>query len=376
MRPEDRARLTQRLPVGSPTSDAHAVKALGIYAPNWETLRQEILADLTAGPPYGIGWWAPHPGTSRRILISDQLYACTCSVLENLAEAALHKLEFLEWADHDSDLHANAVTRADGALVAQLPVPKTAMDVLTPKMTRLHLTGALRALSAALDCLAGTTIGVVALPMSILRADFQKLRRRSGNSDQSHLIQREFAATLEQLIDESGPQGWIEWVLTFRNMLVHRGRRTEMVQLLPRLPVVYGPDGQPVPRMRVVTQLPSDPDRSDIEVLLDASVAPVLTEPAERTLSGVLQSTLNMIERIGERLLHVWRTRRADPETLPQPTEQWRNGVSSRSGGFSGYASGSCPYEPSVLVSDPIAFKRMKAAALDDAARPLWTGFE
>ena len=42
-----------------------------------------ILADPTDAP-YGVGWWAPHPGTSRRILMSDLLYACTASVSTNL----------------------------------------------------------------------------------------------------------------------------------------------------------------------------------------------------------------------------------------------------------------------------------------------------
>ena len=54
-----------------------------------------ILADPTDAP-YGVGWWAPHPGTSRRILMSDLLYACTASVSTNLVEAGIHLLELID----------------------------------------------------------------------------------------------------------------------------------------------------------------------------------------------------------------------------------------------------------------------------------------
>jgi hypothetical protein len=30
------------------------------------------------------------------------------------------------------------------------------------------------------------------------------------------------------MIDNAAPEGWFEWLLNFRNMLVHRGRRLEI----------------------------------------------------------------------------------------------------------------------------------------------------
>ena len=102
-----------------------------------------------------------------------------------------------------------------------------------------------------------------------------------------------FAQKFEALIAMTGPAGWLDWTLQFRNMLVHRGRRIEIGQFVPRTPVLYGADGQPVPRVRVVTHLARDPSRSDVEVFLDADQPspPVLTEDAEQTLRGIFAST-------------------------------------------------------------------------------------
>ena len=57
-----------------------------------------------------LGWWAPYPGTSRRILISDHLYNCVRSVETNLVEARLHLIEAMDFWERESDFHARAVS--------------------------------------------------------------------------------------------------------------------------------------------------------------------------------------------------------------------------------------------------------------------------
>ena len=75
MRPTDLARLNAPYPEDdTDPPEAAAMAALGMELPHWTTLETHIFADFTEQPPYGIGWWAPDPGTSRRILIADQLY--------------------------------------------------------------------------------------------------------------------------------------------------------------------------------------------------------------------------------------------------------------------------------------------------------------
>jgi hypothetical protein len=178
MRPTDHARLDEPYPENSNPPDAAAMAALGIELPHWAALEAEIFADFEEQPPYGIGWWVPDPGTSRRILIADQLFCCVTSVAGNMTEAALHWLEFLDAADRDSDRSVDAVKMENGRLTVAPPPARSPLDQLAPEFVRVHQAGIVRALASSLDCLAGVVIGVVALPMSILRADFDRARAR------------------------------------------------------------------------------------------------------------------------------------------------------------------------------------------------------
>ena len=154
MRPADIARLSQPYPDGDDRSTTEAARALDVQTPNWEALERRIFNDFTTDQPYGIGWWAPHPGTSRRILISDQLYACTTSVSTNLIEAGVHWLELLDAVDREDTFQANVIQIVDGQPQICARPRMTPLESLGPDMVRLHEVGIARALSGALDCVA------------------------------------------------------------------------------------------------------------------------------------------------------------------------------------------------------------------------------
>jgi len=356
--------------------------ALGVAIPKWQELGEAIFRDLSTKPPYGVAWWAPHPGASRRILISDQLFACAQSVSDNMIESAIHWLEFREASERLSDRFANVVVLEDGKPVVRMPRPESPLEELSLYTVRLHYVGCARALAGALDCMAGTIIGVSALPTPILRADFRRVRGLlfkktvAVAATESERRQAGLATELERLVGSAGPEGWLDWALAFRNMLVHRGRRIEIGQYIPRTPVLYAPDGRPVPRVRVVTHLPLDPGRSDVEVFLEPSRTPVLTEDVEQTLDGLLKSTKALIEGAAQALSEVWNWRRAHPDSLHQPKEQWPDGASSEATGFSGYAPGSFKYSPDMMTTHPVILQRILAAALDDQSRDQWLTFD
>jgi len=380
MRAADLARLNEPYPEDLEPTDEDARAAIGIRLPHWASLESEVFADLVEQQPYGIGWWAPAPGTSRRILIADQLSCCLASVPGNMTEAALHWLEYLDAADRDSARLAHAVKMLRDGPVIDPPRPHCASEQLAPDFVRVHQAGLIRAIASALDCLAGVIIGVAALPQNILKADFKQARtvlaRIDGSASSGKKAQADFAALLESAIAAAGPQGWLDWTLDLRNMLVHRGRRIELGQYLPITPVLLGSDGRPAPRARRVSHLPRDPGRSDIEVFIDTPWNVVLHEDAAGTLQGVMNSTVLLLEAAAGYLLDLWRWRRAHPGDLRQPAVQWNNGPSKQSTSFNGYAPDSLPLKPSLGVMHPTTARRLRAAAVDDAARPQWATFD
>jgi len=385
MRSSDIIRLSQPYGGDPDVPTPGPATALDVAMPTLDELLAVILADLSTDLPYGIGWWAPHPGTARRILISDQLYSCTESVSTNMIEAALHLLELGDYTDRHSDRMANCLTIKNGRLSVKAPRPSNPLEELGIQILRMHVVGVARALAGALDCLAGTIIGVVALPHPILKADFDRVRRHfrkltANVGSDGERVQAAFADKLEQLINLAGPPGWLDWELEFRNMLVHRGRRIELGQFIPREPMLFGPSGEPIPRIRVVTHLPRDPGCSDVEVLLESSkvsvLTSVLTEDADQTLRGLFESTKLLIEDIAHALLEVWNWRRTHPSSLTQPREQWPGGLSAKSTGFPGYAPGSYQYTPNLGMTHPVIARRMTAAALYDKSRSQWETFD
>ncbi len=244
----------------------------------------------------------------------------------------------------------------------------------------IHYAGIVRALASALDCLAGAITGVAGLPTSILKADFSKARRGlskiSGAPNDGAKMQAHFAASLEASVAAAGPPGSLEWTLDLRNMLVHRGRRIEYGQFVPRTPVLYGADALPVMRVRRVMHLPRDPGRSDVEVFLDTPWTLVLSEEGEHTLQGLIGSTKALIETTAKDLLDFWQWRRNHPASLCQPAKQWQEGRSTKSTGFNGYARGTLELAPGMATVHPDVARRIHSAALDDSARTLWATFD
>ena len=384
MRPADIARLSQPYPDGPDKRTTGPTRALGVQTPNWEELERRIFSDFTTEQPYGIGWWAPHPGTSRRILISDQLYACTTSVSTNLIEAGVHWLELLDAGDREDTFQADVIQIVDGQPQICARPRLTPLESLGPDMVRLHQVGVARALSGALDCAAGTIIGVMALPLSILKADFIGVQRYFGRrraaTTEGETRQEQFAIQLTETIGRVGPAGWLDWVLNFRNMLVHRGRRIEMGQFVPREPVLCDASGRPIQRARVVTHLPLEPDRSDMDVHREPELPPVLTEDVRQTLEGSMRSVCALVEALGEQLAAAWAWRKEHPAKLSQPWAQWQDvghtTTPNRQPPFAGYAPGSYAYEPGLFVIHPGTATRLRAAALMDRQRHEWRRFD
>lgn len=362
--------------------ESGVASVLGVEVPELRTLEDDILSDFAVDHPYGVGWWAPHPGSSRRILISDQLYSCVHSAGDILLEAGVHWLELLDQLESENHRLADVVKLVGGEPQMKLPPRATPYDEIGTELIRLHVIGVVRALAGALDCLAGVIIGVAGLPTSILRADFAGVRStfakqtKLAANEEGRAIQQQLGARLEVLISAAGPAGWLDWSLGFRNMLVHRGRRRDVGVMVLRPPVLVGPDGTPILRADFVLHLPRDPVRSEVEVLLDASNPAVLEEPAQATLGGLIGSTRRLLDAMAIELRAVWKWRRENANKIPQPKEQWPGGVNMNTQEFLGYRPGIAPFKPEQMTTSEADIRRLRASALDDAARHQWKQFD
>lgn len=350
-------------------------RRIGVETPEINRLYDEITKDLVAEPTFGIGWWAPHLGTKRRIIAGHYLLECVQSIRTNLIEAKLHHLEAVDYWEKESDFLADAVARdAGGKLRTRMPQRSTPEEDLPYRLAALHAIGFFRALVGALDCLGASIIGVLALKENLRHADLHKAIKHLDKA--SHPIQQAFLEKLNRAIADAGPKGWLNWLVDYRNMVVHRGRRTHLNQLMPKSPQIYGADGRVIPRSLLIHQLPTDPYRSQIEAFMDARQPPVLTEQAERTMHGALESTLTLIKTTGAELVESWKVRRDNPSLLPQPKECWPEGLCQKTTGFVGYDPGRLPYRPIGIVASLDAGRQFQTAALSDGLRNLWDSFD
>lgn len=373
MRPTDLENLRRPFGAGDDPELAFP-QAIGVNLPEVETLYREIFNDLDE-INYGVGWWAPHPGTSRRILISHYLLECVRSIRQNLTEAGLHLLEAVDNWDKESTFLADCMSvEPNGQISVHVPHRRCPNDDLARRLATLHAVGFFRAVVAAQDCLGASIIAVLALPKNIQYADLKAAQKALREA--SHPLQSNFLRLLDQTILDAGPLGWVEWITDFRNMATHRGRRININQVIPRQPPLLGPSGRVIPRAMTTEHFPSDPCRSQIEAFINNDRSPVLTEHAEATMRGALDSSITVVRKLCAELITAWKTRRNTPSSLNQPKANWPEDYPSRSTKFSGYRPGTLPFNPAMWVSHRDIEKQFKTAALSDDLRPLWETFD
>ena len=373
MRSQDIANL-ENLFSSSDDPEIAFPKAIGVDTPEVELLYREIFNDLD-DKAFGIGWWAPHPGTSRRILISNYLLECVRSIRTNLTEAALHLLEAVDHWDKEGDFLANCVSVGEnGKPIINVPRRISPVDDLARRMATLHTVGFFRALVGALDCLGASIVGVLALPTSITFANLKSTKKILMKSQNP--IHMSFQAKLDGILVAAGPAGWADWAIDFRNMVTHRGRRVHITQLVPRRVPILGPDGKIIPRATIAEHLPSDPCRSQVEAFLDNIRSPVLTEHAETTFRGALASTTEAIRKSALELSQIWALRRKNPSLLTQPRDNWPTFPDANQTHFNGYSPGSTPYKPTEWRAHSDLYKLFTTAALSDDLRTRWNTFD
>ncbi|MFC1540364.1 hypothetical protein ACFL41_02600, partial [Gemmatimonadota bacterium] len=322
-------------------------------------------------------WWNSDLDDHRRILIGDHLLLCSSSVSTNLLEARLHLSELFDmWSREAHHKERMFDVDDDGNLVQSDDRTNILEALLWGKMGELHATGFIRAVASTLDCLASTIIGVLAIPMPILTADFRKLRRWSTElvtpSSDLEVIQMEYFALLESAIESAGPNEWVEWTIDYRDMAVHRARRLVTGQV-GITSYILNQRGQKIPKAEVTKDFPNSPRMSDVEALRGPEPSFVLTESGEETVRGVMESLLYLLRESTPPLLDIWGNRRDEPDLHYQPKKQWPRIPSVEKRKFEGYSPGTEPFNPKAIFAGEGLSIRLKAAALlDEEYEKFW----
>ena len=377
MRAQDAARLTEKYRADDGRSlDDRFADALGLGLRYLRGLQLEIDGDRDEAH-HGIRWWVLP--LRQRVTIGDYLLDCVKAIEVNAIEAQLHFWEWLDWSDKEDVFIGRSEVRLGQNPPVRLPARTAPADDLHEYMLSLHTAGILRGLGSALDCLAAVIVGVLPLARPIMRASFTRdllealssLPSTTQAATAGERLQGTFRDAFVEELRTAGPNHWHEWIIGYRNMLVHRGRRMGTSALVPSA-------GPPI-RAHAVRVLPSEPELSQVEAwarwgdLIGCGQGSYfLRERAEETLRRALGAVTRLAARTCEHLLPVWRARRADPAALPQPMRQWDRIPMLDPSGFEGFLPGSFELQPDVMVGGPDIQRRMRVAAIDDSSRHLW----
>ena len=260
------------------------------------------------------------------------------------------------------------------------PPRKRPIDDLIDARINIHMNGIFRAAGSVMDCLASIVIGATALEENILRADWAALITRvlkslQESQDEGRKLQLGVRDEIERLL-ASGASDWDQWSNDYRNMLVHRGKRTSL-SWLKRDAHLVNAKGNLIVRAVPVQLLCTDPELSEIEAFtLQDKVLFVFNENGHVTITGLVRDVEALVEGVAQHLVSVWERRRANPQLLPQPVQrQWPKVRRRKRRNFAGYKPGETPFEMQALTVNPRYLDRLKAAALGaDVGGRVWDG--
>ncbi len=215
-------------------------------------------------------------------------------------------------------------------------------------------------------------VGVLGLSTDLLTASFtstlEVLRGAKPKSEPCGRAWHSARVAIEDAISNSGPAGWLEWVLAYRNMYVHRARRLMPSSLKPR-PTVLLADGRSIFHTELVRILPRDPQWSEAQAWRDPERASWLTENAKTTLSEAKDCSAKLIEGTAAVLVEVWRQRRDDPSVIPQPIAEWSNLGLPKPSVFVGFKPGTQVFSPGLIAAGGDTIQRLRSANVMDEHR-------
>ncbi len=340
--------------------------------PKLDLVISALTADLERGDA-GFTWI--NGPTALKVLLSDYAITAATTCSQSVKEAALHLQE------HESALGDRLgvfKAYAQGLVEAGQPVdldPPSEERDLADLRRNIHMVGFFRAIGTALDNVGAMASIVGGLPICVVENfTFPKLIWNMNlNAKASHQAsQDDLIMALGRCSSLSEPDGWLEWSLEMRNMLVHRPRRLWFITTGLSNPST----GQRNSDWSYM--LPRSPEWSDVEMWRSASQIGDNFVPQESSviLNGVLSNTSTLVEELSTEVSKLIFLRRSNPDILIQPLDQWRKTVlpaTSKAGNFHGFGPPREMTNTDSISLSQIDHARMRSASFFDAeARNRW----
>ncbi|HJZ34939.1 MAG TPA: hypothetical protein VJ204_01605 [Solirubrobacterales bacterium] len=330
-----------------------------------ETTRLRALIERLAGDfgadQGGYRQMAAITDKETRAVVCDQIGQSAFSISENLLEARLHQRQLEE------------IVGPDGV---RFPQRASAKDtVYRGAEMDMAITGCVRAMGSALDCLAATAIGVMRAPTSITTASFGRLatfnesRKAQGGTELQRRAWQDWAR-LVAIHEGLPPTGWFPWLGAMRNLNIHRGRQVHMLLQrqketdVPQM-IVFDADPATLNRdaARFDLHLRNRPDLPDMRDLIGVADQADLWiyEPATTTLPGIFKLVNDLVEEAAHFLLSWWRHAERKPGEFPPPVSEWALTTSTGTA-FAGISGITQRYPVSYGIANPQLAERLKLA--------------
>jgi len=297
---------------------------------------------------------------TQRAIASDQIAQSAYAIGENLLEAYLHQEQLAE------------IVGTDGVTMPTKDTVKA--TVLRGAEMDMAITGCVRAIGSALDCLAATATGVLRVPLSITKASFGGLTRftKENTARAASPKQRKAWEDWARLVESHAskpPDGWFEWEQAMRNLNIHRGRQVHTLVQRLKSPeesqmIVFDRDPGELTRTtaRFDLHLRNRPGLPDMQDFITSEKRQDLwiSEPATVTLPGVLAVVNSLTEEASEVLLSYWHYAEKWGALFPPPVGKWL--IEPESVPFLGIVGEETAYPAGAGVASPHLAERLKLA--------------
>jgi hypothetical protein len=337
----------------------NVLRANGISVEHLRLLLEQLQGDFSVE---ACGFTAFHriPDEKQRAVVSDQICQSAYAITENLLEAKLHQKQL------------EAIQGPQGVSLPKRDIAEETVE--RGAEMDMAITGSVRAMGSALDCLGATAIGVLRMPTSITKASFGALVKNFPKSKAAKSANRKQVRAwgdwlrLVENHKRMQPTDWFDWLEAMRNVNIHRGRQVHTLMQRLRAPdepqflvLDQKPGDLTLSAARFILHLRNRPGLPDMQDFITAEKGRLwLSEAATITLPGLLSTVNALVEEASQFLLSWWTYAEKWGRFFPPPVDAWK--LDKEPEPFKGILGAEPDYPVSFGMVSPHLGKRLELA--------------